>query len=463
MIFTSFNFLYFFFLVFCLYWSVRNRKIQNIILLAASYIFYGWITPWFCLLLATSTIVDFICGLGMRHKPGLSKTFLFVSLSCNLGILCIFKYYNFFIDNFQAVLQSMGLSPGIPTLQLVLPLGISFYTFRTLSYTIDIYRGKIDPRSSFIDYALFVSFFNQLQAGPIERAERFLPQIETERIWTWKNCERGFTLIILGYFKKMVIADNISFFVDKIYMLDSPGITLLTVGTFAFSIQIYVDFSGYTDIARGTAKLLGFNLVKNFNYPYFAVSPADFWRRWHMSLSRWIRDYIYIPLGGSKGQSPGRYCTTVIFTMFLCGMWHGAAWNFAIWGIYYGVLLVVYRVAGLGGSWRPQSKSGIVAAVCIMFVFTVFGWSIFRAPSIEWWIGVLTQLNLATNMAEMVSASVILAKIALYSAPLLLLLILEKRPAVYYRFSYSALHACLLIMIVIFHSESYQDFIYFQF
>lgn len=461
MIFTSYTYVYFALIVAILYWTVSKKEVQNSILLGASYLFYGWITPWFCFLIASSTIVDYFCGRGMGRFPHWKNRLLFVSLVSNLGLLGVFKYYNFFIENFLFVFAQLGMSPQFSTLQIVLPVGISFYTFQTLSYTIDIYRGKLTPRKNFVEFAVFVSFFPQLVAGPIERATHFLPQIERSRIWSWERFERGIVLIIQGYFKKLVIADNIVFYVDKIFMLESPGLLLLVVGTFAFSIQIYADFSGYTDIARGTAKLLGINLTKNFNFPYFAVSPSDFWRRWHISLSTWIRDYIYIPLGGSRHKTKWGYILTTMLTMFLCGLWHGAAWNYVIWGLYHGLLLVIYRFCGLEGKWAPENRFTLVISWSITYGLILFGWSIFRAPSMAWWLHSVTHV-FSIDMAACVTGGFILLKICAYTFPLLILLGTEQKKG-WGKISSSFIRAYLLIMIVVFHSDTGQDFIYFQF
>ena len=462
MIFTSYIYIYFFLIVGSLYWLIRRKELQNIILLVSSYLFYGWITPWFCLLIATSTIVDYFCARGMKQFPHWKKAILGVSLFINLGMLAVFKYFNFFLDNFLVVFNQLGMSPNLPVLQIVLPVGISFYTFQTLSYTIDIYRGKLSPRTNFVDFALFVSFFPQLVAGPIERAINFLPQIEKSRVWSWQQFERGVILIIQGYFKKLVIADNIAFYVDKIYMLDSPGLLMLSIGTFAFSLQIYADFSGYTDIARGSAKLLGFELMRNFNFPYFAVSPSDFWRRWHISLSSWIRDYIYIPLGGSRHKTVIGYVATVFTTMFLCGLWHGAAWNYVVWGVFHGGLLVAYALAGLTGKWRPNNKVTLIISWAVMYFFILIGWSIFRAPSMEWWLQVVWGISFSLEKTEVMTAVFVLLKILFYCGPLAIL-VLTSGTSDWRRVASSFTHACILVMIVVFHSESAQDFIYFQF
>ncbi|MDH4318730.1 MAG: MBOAT family protein, partial [Desulfobulbaceae bacterium] len=264
MIFTSFDYIYFLLCIFLCYWIIGNKFFQNTLLLIGSYIFYGWISPWFCSLLAASTVMDYFCGLGMKKYPDHKKSILILSLLSNLGILCIFKYFNFFSENIGLVLDQLGLHLNPPLLQLILPVGISFYTFQTMSYSIDIYRDRLEARANFIDFAAFVAFFPQLVAGPIERASHFLPQLEKERTWSWDDFDRAWPLILRGYFKKLVIADTTATFVDKIYMLDHPGAVLLIIGTTAFAVQIFTDFSGYTDIARGTARLFGFELMRNF-------------------------------------------------------------------------------------------------------------------------------------------------------------------------------------------------------
>ena len=303
MIFTSQEYLVFLAIIFGLYWTVAHKTLQNVLLLAASYLFYGWIHPWFCILIAFSTCVDYACGLGMKRTPLRRGPLLAVSLVANLGMLGIFKYFNFFTENVIAALDRIGVAAEPITVSVFLPVGISFYTFQTLSYTIDIYRGRCRVRTNFIDFALFVAFFPQLVAGPIERAQRFLPQIERRRAWNSERFWAAWPLLVRGYLKKVVIADNVAVLADQVYLLDRPSFFVLAVGTVAFAVQIYCDFSAYTDIARGSAKLIGFDLVENFNSPYLALSPSDFWRRWHISFSSWIRDYLYIGMGGSRVAS----------------------------------------------------------------------------------------------------------------------------------------------------------------
>ncbi len=462
MIFTDFTFVYFFLIVCVLYWTLTVKTAQNVLLLVASYIFYGWATPWFCLLIGFSTLLNFYCGKAIYDEPSRKNVWLGFSLIGSLGLLAIFKYFNFFLDNVFWLLDQFRLAPDIEILKIVLPAGISFFTFQSLSYTIDIYRGDLRPCKRLIDFAVFVSFFPQLVAGPIERAKRFLPQVTSVRTWKTEYIETAAILIIQGYFKKLVIADNLSFYVDKVYMLESPGAFLFALGTLAFSMQIYADFSGYTDIARGTAKLLGFDLSLNFRAPYAAVNPSDFWQRWHISLSTWIRDYIYIPLGGSRNKTFISYCGTVITTMFLCGLWHGAAWTYVLWGIYHGLLLICYKSLGLAGRWRPSHLATWAVSWMIMFSLVVFGWSLFRAPSILWWLNTLGNLTGLPDKAEIAAGLFILLKMAVLTAPLLIVTALNSISG-WRKAGISLVQAGMLIMLVIFHNEAGQDFIYFQF
>ncbi|MFQ5767123.1 MAG: MBOAT family O-acyltransferase, partial [Acidobacteriota bacterium] len=461
-IFTSFSYLYLLVVVLALYWTVRNRTLQNLLLLISSYLFYGWIHPWFCFLIASSTLIDYLCGLGMEKHSRLKKRFLIVSLVSNLGLLGTFKYFNFFTDNAYQVLTALGFHPHTMSLRIFLPVGISFYTFQTLSYTIDIYRGKLKPRRNLLDFAVFVSFFPQLVAGPIERAVRFLPQVERPRFLSMRQVEEAWPLLVRGYLKKLVIADNAAVYADKVFMYAHPSLPLLTAGTLAFTLQILSDFSAYTDIARGSAKLLGFELIENFRSPYLAISPSDFWRRWHISFSTWIRDYLYIPLGGSRVATFGRYAFVVAATMTLSGLWHGAAWNFIIWGFYHGVLLLAYHRLGLAGRWRPSTFWTAAVAWAAMFFFTIFGWLIFRAPDLSWLMDCLTHLSWQFGEASFLVSLQICLFILFYSIPLLLFLYLDRRlPAK--KWIHSIAYGLCLFAIVLLFQEAGQDFIYFQF
>jgi len=465
MAFTDLSYAIFLPAVFVLYWAVRRKTAQNLVLLGASYLFYGFVHPWFCLLIATSTVVDYFCGLlldGPERRPGFRKGVLAASLAVNLGMLGVFKYFNFFAENAGALLAGLGIRVEPLLLSVVLPVGISFYTFQTLSYTIDVYRGQMRARRNPIDFAVFVSCFPQLVAGPIERARRFLPQIETPRRWRWEAFFSAVPLLILGFFKKLVVADNLAGFVEQVYMLREPSAYVLLAGTVGFAIQILADFSAYTDIARGSARLLGFELVRNFNAPYLAVSPSDFWRRWHISLSTWIRDYLYIPLGGSRVEGRWRHAWVLIVTFALCGLWHGAQWHFVAWGLYHALLLVVYHQLGFGGRWRPEGVLRLAASWGVMTFLTLAGWTLFRATSLGWLAGAVTHGRLGLGGDDLYVGTLILGYCLVYTLPWLLYAAVQRFWAHLYwhRVVY---HWLLLSLIVLLANRDPEAFIYFQF
>ncbi len=384
MLFNSITYFFFITIVFTLYWSFlrKNFRWQNLFLLIASYCFYGWWDVRFLILIFISSSVDFFLGRAIFRQTDKNKKLYLLRLCMliNLGMLGFFKYYNFFIDSFASLSTNFGLQPNLKTLHIILPIGISFYTFQSLSYSIDIYRGKIQPTNNFISFMAFVSFFPQLVAGPIQRASDLLPQFLKARTFKSDRLISGFRYILYGLFKKMVIADRLAYFVDRIY--NSPekfdGTTLL-VATFMFGFQVYCDFSGYSDIATGSARLLGFDLTQNFKTPYFSNSFRDFWRRWHISLSTWFRDYVYIPLGGNQ-VSQNRWIFNILLTFTLSGLWHGASLTFIIWGFLHGSFLVTehYRskVATL-----PKSFSWV--GFVTTFVMVNLAWVFFRAHTFE--------------------------------------------------------------------------------
>lgn len=393
MLFNSIDFAIFFPIVFILYWFVANKnlKIQNFLLLVASYFFYACWDWRFLFLLFFSTFLDFFTGLKMQDaKSQSNKKFWFLlSVIINVGFLGVFKYYNFFIQSFSDALSSLGLEVHLWTLKIILPVGISFYTFHGLSYVIDIYKNRIKAERSFIDYAVFVSFFPLLVAGPIERATHLLPQIKQTRVFNYHRAVDGMRQILWGLFKKIVIADNCAQTVNLIFnnASDFSGSTLL-LGAVLFAFQIYGDFSGYSDIALGTARLLGIELLKNFAFPYFSRDIAEFWRRWHISLSTWFRDYLYIPLGGSRGGTWLKIRNTFII-FIVSGFWHGANWTFIIWGalnaIYFLPLLLAkqnrtHLDTVAAGKLLPSVKE--TASMLLTFTLTVFAWIFFRAEDV---------------------------------------------------------------------------------
>jgi alginate O-acetyltransferase complex protein AlgI len=392
MLFNSIDFALFLPIVFLLYWFVANKqlKLQNLIVVISSYVFYGWWDWRFLSLIAFSTILDYTIGLflGKTTNDTKRKVLLWTSISVNLGFLGFFKYYNFFLDNFITAFSFFGTEISTRSLNIILPVGISFYTFQTLSYCIDIYRKKLEPTKDFVAFSAFVSFFPQLVAGPIERATNLLPQFYTKRQFNYHKAVDGLRQILWGLFKKMVIADNCAVFVNTIFdnHQDYSGSTLI-LGAVFFAFQIYGDFSGYSDIAIGTARLFGFNLKQNFAFPYFSRDIAEFWRRWHISLSTWFRDYLYIPLGGSRG-SKSKVIRNVFIIFIVSGFWHGANWTFIIWGalnaIYFLPLLLTHKnrhhieVVDFDKKW-PSIKS--IASILATFTLTTFAWIFFRAET----------------------------------------------------------------------------------
>jgi alginate O-acetyltransferase complex protein AlgI len=403
MLFNSLDFAVFLPLAFILYWFVFNRsfKLQNTFIVFASYVFYGWWDYRFLGLIFLSSVVDYSLGLLMANteKQNHRKTFLVLSILVNLGILCFFKYFNFFIENFSNAFSIFGMQLQTNTLNIILPVGISFYTFQTLSYSIDIYRQKLSPTKDFIAFSAFVSFFPQLVAGPIERATNLLPQFFKQRQFDYPKAVDGAKQILWGLFKKLVIADNAAVFANMAFSeSDTYSGSTLALGAIFFAFQIYGDFSGYSDIAIGTSRLFGFNLMKNFSYPYFSRDIAEFWRRWHISLSTWFRDYIYIPLGGSKGGVQAKVINTFII-FIISGFWHGANWTFIAWGalnaLYFLPLLLLGKnrrnldiVAS--GKFFPSIRE--LSGMVITFSLTVIAWVFFRADNISHAISYLNRM-----------------------------------------------------------------------
>ena len=396
MLFNSIEFLLFLPIVFVLYWFVfnTNLKAQNSLILISSYVFYGWWDFRFLSLIFLSTIVDYIIGLNIPKQDSdkKQKFLLWCSVLFNLSVLGFFKYYNFFVDSWIDLFSSVGYEiKSVWTLNIILPVGISFYTFQTMSYTIDIYRKKLEPTKDFISFASFVSFFPQLVAGPIERASNLLPQILKKRSFKYEQGIQGFRLIIWGMFKKVVIADSLAPIVDGTFnnYQDFGGGTLW-MGAIYFGFQIYCDFSGYSDIAIGTSKLFGFELMSNFKFPYFSRNIGEFWRRWHISLSTWFRDYLYIPLGGSK-HGKLRSIRNIFVIFLVSGFWHGANWTFIVWGVYHSILFLPsflfntnrnYTSSIIGeNSFLPTLKE--LLQVGITFLLVSIGWVFFRSENIN--------------------------------------------------------------------------------
>jgi D-alanyl-lipoteichoic acid acyltransferase DltB (MBOAT superfamily) len=483
--FNSLYFVGFFIGVLVLTWPLRKAvPKRNLLLLVASYYFYGCWDWRFLSLIVISTLVDYLVGLAFdvkRVDPNLRpartrrhKLLLVASLVTNLGLLGFFKYFGFFVDSFQNLLSGLGIHMGITTLHIVLPVGISFYTFQTLSYTIDLYRGKITTERSLLNFALFVAFFPQLVAGPIERASRLLPQIRSITTFSWEKFSTGFYLIGWGLFKKVVIADNIGKVTDTVFASPNPTGIEVILGVYAFAVQIYCDFSGYSDIARGVARCLGFELMLNFNLPYFATNPSDFWRRWHISLSTWLRDYLYISLGGNR-YGPIRTYANLITTMVLGGLWHGAAWTFVVWGIFHGALLCVHRAfSPLLEKYTTFRRRWVVTTwfwlrVVIFFQLVCVSWLLFRADSLQQVVDmtriVLTDWTLDNRVLSRAEVQVFVSCWVLFwGAQLLQWLTQDLKVVLRFPIPVRALvYAAGILAFIWFGEYGGEAFIYFQF
>jgi alginate O-acetyltransferase complex protein AlgI len=473
MVFNSLHFIWFFAFVYAAYRLLPHRA-QNWLLLAASYYFYAaWDWRFLGLLLA-STIVDYSCGLalGRTESPVRRRLLLCLSLGFNLTLLGFFKYFNFFADNLHVIFGALGWSVDFVTLRVLLPVGISFYTFVTMSYVIDVYRREIAPTRDLLDFAVFVAYFPHLVAGPILRATRLLAQIDRPRHITREQLRDGAWLILWGYFQKVFVADNLAGLANAVF---DPGVSHTGVnvllGVYAFAFQIYGDFAGYSNIARGTSKLMGIELIENFRFPYFVRSPQEFWRHWHISLSTWLRDYLYIPLGGSRG-SEWQTRRNLLVTMVLGGLWHGAAWTFVLWGIYHGVLLVTTRAAervkAIAAFLHGDGVFVRALSIVLMFHVTCYGWLIFRARSARQ-IANLTTALFTTFAPASIDLPGLFVPLVLYTAPLLLVHAIEAwhddvlivpRLPVGVRYS---VYAAAFYLVMLFGNFGGAEFIYFQF
>jgi len=453
---------------------VRGRILaRNLLLLIASYTFYGWWDWQFLSLIIVSTIVDFTVGqlLGRTDKAQTTrrKQLVVISVFFNLSLLGIFKYFDFFASSFATLATSIGLPISSMTLNVVLPVGISFYTFQTLSYSIDIYRGSLKPTNDFVTFATFVAFFPQLVAGPIERASSLLPQLSGKINITPEKIHSGLYLILWGYFKKVAIADTVAQYSDTVFANHELFAGLaLWIGLVAFAIQIYCDFSGYSDIARGIARLMGIELVVNFRLPYLALSPSDFWNRWHISLSTWLRDYLYIPLGGNRLGNFKTY-RNLMLTMLLGGLWHGAAWNFILWGAYHGTILVIFRLFDRSGVHRDPLSGEyrfiyIAYRWFLMSIIILYGWMLFRAESFD-------QILYFTGhlLVPDFSGGMVLLIICAISAPLLVTQYIQAKTKDLLYFTKLRIPIQIIVSIflvvwmVVYGEHSTNEFIYFQF
>lgn len=480
MLFNSAEFLLVFLpIVLAVYFLLRSSvRLQNAFLVLASCVFYASWNWRFLLPLLCTTVLDYWISskIEQGHLTGVPQArlrrLLIVSITANLGLLGFFKYFNFFAASAADLATLFNMPVEIPHFNIVLPLAISFYTFQALSYTIDVYRGELHAPRSFWDFFLAVLYFPHLVAGPIQRAANLIPQVTTPRKFNKKQVIEGLHLVVWGMFKKVVIADNLAPIVESAFSTPDPTGATTLIGVLAFTFQIYGDFSGYTDIARGIAKVMGFEFQLNFNLPYFATNPAEFWRRWHISLSSWLRDYLYKPLGGNQG---GQWLTfrNLMLTMVLGGLWHGAAWNFILWGMYHGSILVMHRMLrsplALIGYWfESVSMSSLywVFRVSIMFLMTCYGWLLFRATSL------LQVTDMTMSLSRPIDGMdwLLLGKVLAYSAPLLLMQIFQLRTGNLNVLLDDKVSAPVRVVIytmmiygMLFLGGTPQSFVYFQF
>jgi alginate O-acetyltransferase complex protein AlgI len=389
--FCSLQFLAFFVTVFTIYWLMPWKPARVYLLLVSSFTFYAAWNKQLAVLIACTTVLDYLIGRGLVSckSDRWRKVLLFTSLGVNLGLLAYFKYTNFFIDSLKTLLDGSGLTTSWTTLQLIVPFGISFYTFEAINYTIDVYRGKAPAERNLANFMVFILFFPHLIAGPIVRSRDFLPQIRRTKRWDWPRVQLGVQYFLMGMFKKMAIADHMEEFVRPVFATPGAyGTSAVWLSVLAFAIQIYCDFSGYTDMAIGAAHMFGYKLTQNFNMPYIARNISEFWHRWHISLSSWLRDYLFIPLGGSRGTER-QTNRNLMITMTLGGLWHGAQWHFVFWGVLHGLLLIVHRQFRTFCKPRPrldavlQSPLGTVVRVALTFLSVCVGWVFFRAESLS--------------------------------------------------------------------------------
>ncbi len=488
MLFNSIEFVVFFVFVLSVISIIKMRKFQHLFLLSASYFFFYFSSNYLITLLIFSTILDYYVAkeIWRTKEQNRKKLLLVISLAGNLGLLGFFKYADFAIMQFNILGNYFNLASEIPLLELTLPIGISFYTFQTISYTVDVYRGILKPSKSFLEFALFVSFFPQLVAGPIVRAKDFLPQLREKmensniklRLVTIKsaNLKLGITIMVFGFVKKMFFADNIAPLVNEIFAnpIGTESYAII-MGTIAFGIQIYGDFSGYTDIAIGAALILGFKLPINFNKPYFAISPSDFWKRWHISLSSWLRDYFYIPLGGNR-KSKGRIYVNLMTVMVFGGLWHGASWNFIIWGLLHGLYLAIHKLFSdkfpvLQNNKFFRSKIGKIISILVTQYFVFLAWIPFRVNDLD---------SIIYSMSKYIffdfQTQGILSFLIGHKLPILLIIlfinlnfILYSKPNLYSRISNMSLKywtvflTFTMLMVILFYDGDSIDFIYFRF
>jgi alginate O-acetyltransferase complex protein AlgI len=474
MLFCSSEFLAFFVCVFGIYWALPWHRGRVLLLLGASFVFYASWNQWLAGLICLSTLLDYLVARGLDALGSLRwrRLLLGISLVANLGLLVYFKYANFFLGSLARALHALGAESSLPVLSIILPVGISFYTFEAINYTVDVYRRRIPAERDLAHFMLFILFFPHLIAGPIVRARDFLPQVARRKRWNWARLNWGVQLFLLGLFKKVAIADRMALLADPVFQEpEQYGTSAVWIAVVAYAVQIYCDFSGYSDMALGTAHILGYKLVQNFNMPYLAGNIADFWHRWHISLSTWLRDYLFIPLGGSRG-STRQTQRNLLVTMMLGGLWHGASWTFVLWGLFHGILLVLHRVFRAFCEARPRlervmgSRPALLGGWALTLLLVMLGWVLFRAETFAQCLSLCARLfvpqrGLGSAMAEL---NLWLALAALAAGHLVGHFRLWQRfnvhvPAAARGVSY----ASLLSLVLLLSPSAHKAFVYFQF
>lgn len=475
MLFYSPEFFPFFAIVFAVYWLLPKQQYRTWVLLAASFYFYASWNHWLALIIGVTSVVDYLVarGLDASENQRWRKALLGGSLVMNLGLLAYFKYMNFFLDSLEASLNAAGVGASMPTLQVILPIGISFYTFEAINYTVDVYRRQVKAERNLGHFLLFITFFPHLVAGPIVRARDFLPQIQQQKRWNWSRMQLGLEYFLLGLVKKLVIADRLALVVDPVFAdTHQYGSMAVWLAVLGYSVQIYCDFSGYSDMALGLAHMLGFKLAKNFDMPYVAASVSEFWRRWHMSLSTWLRDYVFIPLGGSRGSNWQTY-RNLMLTMTLGGLWHGASWTFVVWGLLHGSFLIVHRM--LQNLWRkwPAGKAmlntsaGRAISIATTFLCVSFAWVCFRATTFGGAWSIYERLILAHEGKRLPIAhtTIIVLLLGVVAAHLIgqsrayRHRAFDRWPAPALGMAYAVLMVCVMVLV----PDNTRPFIYFQF
>ena len=466
--FTTYEFLVFFPVFLLLYWLINNRQWKNLLLLVASYVFYGWLASWHVVVIFISTTADYFLALGMARWKEKSKLLLWIGIILNVGLLAFTKYYFYFNTSLADLLNVAGNSGDVFLMHIILPLGLSFYVLKKIGYLLDVQRGTFKPTTDFIAFAAYVAFFPQILSGPIDRPQKLLTQLYQPRSWKAENFYNAWQLIVMGFFKKLVIANTVQVIVEQIFEISAPSKILLIIGGVGYMLQIFADFSSYTDLSRGFAFLLGLETTENFNQPYLALTPSEFWNRWHITLSSWLRDYIFFPLRRvllkRKDVIPDFVIQSLppLITMLVSGLWHGVGWKYIVWGLYFGVLIVIYQVVGIRGDWKPQGAVKNFLAWLVMFALLIFSFLIFRTISLEWLWNSLAYAPFYRSSNELIASFVLLVMLGFYALLLMIKFLLDR-----YFEKFTTLHAVYFVlatlMTIVFINSTSPDFIYFQF